>query len=120
MPGGKPIAMLCHSVEHLSPDLQSPHVNQYMYRSMIGSLIYLTAGRPDIMFVVCNCALYQANPKTSREAAVKRIFRYLKGRPKLGLWYPRGADLDLHVYSNSDYGGCNLDRKSTSGGCRYL
>ncbi|GJZ84615.1 hypothetical protein Tco_0649954, partial [Tanacetum coccineum] len=87
---------------------------------MIGSLMYLTASRPDIQFSTCLCARSQANPKESHLLAVKRIFRYLKGTPNLGLWYPKGSGFDLKAYSDSDYAGCNLDRKSTSGGCQIL
>ncbi|GJX29901.1 putative ribonuclease H-like domain-containing protein [Tanacetum coccineum] len=85
-------------------------------KSMIGSLMYLTASRPDIMFAVCACSRFQVTPKTSHLSAVKRIFRYLKGKPKLGLWYPRVSSFDLESYSDSDYAGANLDRKSTTGG----
>ncbi|XP_071728850.1 secreted RxLR effector protein 161-like [Rutidosis leptorrhynchoides] len=87
---------------------------------MIGSLLYLTASRPDIMFATCLCARYQANPKDSHYKAVKRIFRYLKGTLNLGLWYPKGSGFDLIGYTNADYAGCKLDRKSTSGGCQLL
>ncbi|KAI3808433.1 hypothetical protein L1987_24384 [Smallanthus sonchifolius] len=104
----------------LSPDLDGESVDQHLYRSMIGSLLYLTASRPDIMFAVCLCARFQANPKLSHLIAVKRILRYLKHKPKLGLWYPKTNLFDLVAYSDSDYGGCNLDRKSTSGGCQFL
>ncbi|GKG19209.1 hypothetical protein Tco_0376308, partial [Tanacetum coccineum] len=85
----------------------------------IGSLMYLTASRPDIMFAVCNCSRFQVTLKTSHLNAVKRIFRYLKGKP-LGLWYPRVSSFDLKAYSDSDYAGANLDRKSTTGGCQFL
>ncbi|GJV97963.1 putative ribonuclease H-like domain-containing protein [Tanacetum coccineum] len=85
-------------------------------RSMIGSLMYLTASRPDIMFVVCACARHQVTPKECHLHAVKRIFRYLKGHPKLGLWYPKESPFDLVAYSDSDYGGASQDRKSTTGG----
>ncbi|KAD5508036.1 hypothetical protein E3N88_15739 [Mikania micrantha] len=87
---------------------------------MICSLMYLTASRPDIMFSVCQCARYQANPKASYLIAVKRIFRYLFGKPRLGLWYPKNSKFKLFAYSDIDFGGCNLDRKSTTGGCQYL
>ncbi|GJW85571.1 putative ribonuclease H-like domain-containing protein [Tanacetum coccineum] len=92
------------------------HVN----RSMIGSLVYLTASRPDIMFAVCACARFQVTLKASHLNAVKRIFRYLKHQPKLGLWYPRDSPFELEAYSDSDYGGASLDRKSTTGGCQFL
>ncbi|GJS98312.1 putative ribonuclease H-like domain-containing protein [Tanacetum coccineum] len=85
-------------------------------RSMIGSLMYLTASRPDIMFVVCACSRFQVTLKTSHLNAVKRIFRYLKGKPKLGLWYPRVSSFDLEAYSDSNYAGANLDKKSKTGG----
>ncbi|GJX08371.1 putative ribonuclease H-like domain-containing protein [Tanacetum coccineum] len=82
-------------------------VDLYLYRSMIGSLMYLTASRPDIMFAVCTCARHQVTPKECHLHAVKRIFRYLKGHPKLGLWYPKESPFDLVAYSDSDYGGAN-------------
>nr|GEW24214.1 retrotransposon protein, putative, unclassified [Tanacetum cinerariifolium] len=92
-------------------------VDLHLYRSMIGSLMYLTASRPDIMFAVCACARHQVTPKECHLHAVKRIFRYLKGHPKLGLWYPKESPFDLVAYSDSDYGGATQDCKSTTGGC---
>ena len=90
------------------------------YRGMIGSLLYLTASRPDIMYATCFYARFQANPKESHLCGVKRIFRYLKGTPSLGLWYPKDSGFDLIGYSDSDFAGCQIDRKSTSGGCQLL
>ncbi|GJS28231.1 putative ribonuclease H-like domain-containing protein [Tanacetum coccineum] len=84
------------------------------YKSMIRSLMYLTTSRPDIMFAVCAFSRFQVTPKTSHLHAVKRIFRYLKGKPKMGLWYPKVSSFDLEAYSDSDYAGVNLDRKSTT------
>ncbi|KAJ9566192.1 hypothetical protein OSB04_002158 [Centaurea solstitialis] len=104
----------------LGPDLAGKPVDQKIYRSMIGSLLYLTATRPDIMFATCFCARFQANPKESQLAAVKRILRYLKGTPELGLWYPKDSSFELISFTDSDYGGCKLDRKSTSGSCQFL
>ncbi|GJT20119.1 putative ribonuclease H-like domain-containing protein [Tanacetum coccineum] len=104
----------------LLKDEDGEEVDVYMYRSMIGSLMYLTSSRPDIMFAVCACARYQVNPKVSHLHAVKRIFRYLKGQPKLGLWYPKDSPFDLVAYTDSDYAGASLDRKSTTGGCQFL
>ncbi|GJT00587.1 putative ribonuclease H-like domain-containing protein [Tanacetum coccineum] len=104
----------------LVKDEEATDVDVHLYRSMIGSLMYLTASRPDIMFAVCACSRFQVTPKTSHLNAVKRIFRYLKGKPKLGLWYPRVSSFDLEAYSDSDYAGANLDRKSTTGGCQFL
>ncbi|GJZ00912.1 putative ribonuclease H-like domain-containing protein [Tanacetum coccineum] len=104
----------------LNKDEEAEDVDVHLYRSMIGSLMYLTASRPDIMFAVCACARFQVTPKTSHLHAVKRIFRYLKGQPKLGLWYPRDSPFDLEAFSDSDYAGASLDRKSTTGGCQFL
>ncbi|GJT52872.1 putative ribonuclease H-like domain-containing protein [Tanacetum coccineum] len=104
----------------LVKDEEASDVDVHLYRSMIGSLMYLTASRPDIMFAVYACSRFQVTPKTSHLSAVKRIFRYLKGKPKLGLWYPRVSSFDLEAYSDSDYAGANLDRKSTTGGCQFL
>ncbi|GJV29212.1 putative ribonuclease H-like domain-containing protein [Tanacetum coccineum] len=87
---------------------------------MISSLMYLTASRPDIMFAVCACARFQVTPKASYLNAVKRISRYLKHQPKLGLWYPRDSPFELEAFSDSDYQGSSLDRKSTTGGCQFL
>ncbi|GJR30803.1 putative ribonuclease H-like domain-containing protein [Tanacetum coccineum] len=104
----------------LVKDEEANDVDVHLYRSMIGSLMYLTASRPDIMFAVCACSRFQVTPKSSHLSAVKRIFRYLKGKPKLGLWYPRVSSFDLESYSDSDYAGANLDRKSTTRGCQFL
>ncbi|KAI3714956.1 hypothetical protein L6452_21919 [Arctium lappa] len=106
--------------KQITADLEGEDVDAHHYRSMIGSLMYLTTSRPDIMFVVCVCARFQVRPKQSHFQAVKRIFRYLKGQPILGLWYPHDSPFDLLAYSDSDLGGANLDRKSTSGGCQFL
>ncbi|GJW99974.1 ribonuclease H-like domain-containing protein, partial [Tanacetum coccineum] len=78
------------------------------------------SSRPDITFSVCACARFQVTPKVSHLHVVKRIFRYLKGQPKLGLWYPRDLPFDLEAFSNSDYAGASLDKKSTIGGCQFI
>ncbi|GKA47772.1 uncharacterized mitochondrial protein-like protein [Tanacetum coccineum] len=104
----------------LVKDEDGVDVDVHVYRSMIGSLMYLTASRPDIMFAVCACARFQVTPKALHLNAVKMIFRYLKHQPKLGLWYPRDSPFELEAYSDSDYGGASLDRKSTTGGCQFL
>ncbi|GKB74755.1 putative ribonuclease H-like domain-containing protein, partial [Tanacetum coccineum] len=104
----------------LTKDEEAADVDVHFYRSMIGSLMYLTASRPDIMFAVCACSRFQVTPKTSHLHAVKRIFRYLKDKPKLGLWYPRVSTFDLEAFSDSDYAGANLDRKSTTGEAEYV
>nr|GEX59887.1 RNA-binding protein 34 [Tanacetum cinerariifolium] len=100
----------------LMKDKNAEDVDVYLYRSMIGSLMYLTSSRPDIMFVVCACARFQVTPKVSHLYALKRIFRYLKGQPKLGLWYPKDSPFEWEAYTDSDYAGASLDRKSTIGG----
>ncbi|WVZ75852.1 hypothetical protein U9M48_023876 [Paspalum notatum var. saurae] len=87
---------------------------------MIGPLLFLTATRPDIQFAVYLCARYQAFPRTSHRQAVKRIFRYLKFTPKLGLWYSSGSSLSLRGFSDADHAGCRIDRKSTSSTCQLL
>ncbi|GKC97049.1 retrovirus-related pol polyprotein from transposon TNT 1-94 [Tanacetum coccineum] len=81
---------------------------------------FVRASRPDIQFSTCLYARYQANPKESHLVAIKRIFWYLKGTLNLSLWYPKGSGFDLKAYSDSDYIRCNMDRKSTSGGCQIL
>ncbi|GJX13655.1 putative ribonuclease H-like domain-containing protein [Tanacetum coccineum] len=104
----------------LLKDSNGDDVNVHLYRLMIGSLMYLTSSRPDIMFAACACARFQVTPKVSHSHAMKRIFRYLKGQPKLGLWYPRDSPFDLVAYFDSDYAGASLDMKSTIGGCQFL
>ncbi|GJY04078.1 putative ribonuclease H-like domain-containing protein [Tanacetum coccineum] len=104
----------------LTKDEEVVAVDVHLYESMIGSLMYLTASRPDIMYAVCVCSHFQVTPKTSHLNVVKRIFKYLKGKPHLGLWYPRESPFNLEAFSYSDYGGSNLDRKSTTGGCQFL
>ena len=104
----------------LDNDENGKPVDLTQYRSMIGSLLYLTASRPDILFAVGMCARYQVCAKESHLIAVKRILRYLKGTIRVGLWYPRTESFDLIGYTDSDYAGCKLDRKSTSGGCQFL
>nr|GEW30055.1 hypothetical protein [Tanacetum cinerariifolium] len=86
-------------------DKTGKDVDIHLYRSMIGSLMYLTASRPDIMFAVCACVRHQVTPKECHLHVIKMIFRYLKGHPKLGLWYPKESPFDLVAYSDSDYGG---------------
>ncbi|GKA79808.1 hypothetical protein Tco_0786404 [Tanacetum coccineum] len=104
----------------LTKDKDGEDVDVHLYRSMIGSLMYLTSSRPDIMFSVCACSRFQVQPKVSHLNAVKRIFRYLKGQPKLGLWYLKDSPLILEAFSDSDNAGASLDRKSTTGGCQFL
>nr|GEX43641.1 uncharacterized mitochondrial protein AtMg00810-like [Tanacetum cinerariifolium] len=104
----------------LLKDKDGEEVDVHMYRSMIGSLMYLRFSRPDIMFAVCACARYQVNLKVSHLHAMKWIFRYLKGQLKLGLWYPKYYPFDLVAYTDSDYARASLDRKSTTRCCQFL
>ena len=104
----------------LDMDEKGKSVDQTKYRDMIGSLLYLTASRPNIMYSVCLCSRFQACPKESRLIAVKRIFRYLKCTIDIGLRYPKCDNFELICYSDADFGGCKIDIKSTSGTCHFL
>jgi hypothetical protein len=116
----KPIKMPMGTNDHLDLDLGSTSVDQKVYRSMIGSLLYLCASSPDIMLSACMCARFQATPKDCHLRAVKKIMRYLVLTPNLGRWYPKGSHFELLGYSEADYAGCKVDRKSTSGTCQFL
>jgi hypothetical protein len=105
---------------HVDLNKGGKSVDQKARRSMIGSLLYLYASRPDIMLSVCMCARFQSDPKECHLMAVKRILRYLVATPCFGIWYPKGSTFDLIGYSDSDYAGCKVDRKSTSGTCQFL
>nr|GEV85648.1 hypothetical protein [Tanacetum cinerariifolium] len=117
---GRSASTLIDAEKPLLKDPNREDVDVHTYRSMIGSLMYLTSSRPDIMFAVCACARFQVTPKASHLNAVKRIFRYLKGKPHLGLWYPNDSPFDLVAYSDSDYAGASMDIKSITGGCQFL
>ncbi|KAK6158979.1 hypothetical protein DH2020_006293 [Rehmannia glutinosa] len=104
----------------IDKDEKGKSVDESKYRGMIGSLLYLTASRPDILHAVCLCARFQSNPKESHMSVVKRIFRYLKGTIQYGLFYPKNENFSLKGYSDSDYAGNIDDRKSTSGSCQFL
>jgi hypothetical protein len=104
----------------LDLDPNGKEVDQKLYRSMIGSLLYLCASRPDIMLSVGMCARYQAAPKESHLMAVEKIFRYLIHTPTFGLWYLKGSSFERVGYSDSDWAGDKVDRKSTSGACQFL
>ncbi len=104
----------------LSKDDPSPEVDQKTYRSMIGSLLYLTASRLDIMHAVGMVGRFQAAPKQSHLVAVKRIFKYLKGTLTYGLWYPRNQNFQLMAYSDAGWANCVDERKSTSGGAFFF
>ncbi|KAL7587412.1 hypothetical protein Lser_V15G40923 [Lactuca serriola] len=104
----------------ISADPSGESADHKTYRGTIGSLIYLTASRPDIVFAMGVCARYQDDPKMSHMTAAKQILWYLKGSKTPGLWYPAGNDFSLQAFTNADHVGCKLDRKSTSGGCQFL
>nr|GEX01618.1 hypothetical protein [Tanacetum cinerariifolium] len=108
------------TLKPLLKDENAKDVDFHLYRSMISSLMYLRSSRPDIMFAVSACIRFQVTPKVSHLHAMKLIFRYLKGQPKLGLWYPTNSPFNLEAYTNSDYAGTSLDRKSTTGCCQFL
>jgi len=95
-------------------------VDQKLYRSMIGSLLYVTSSRSDVMFSVCMYARFQASPSESYLKATKRILMYLKHTQNVGLWYPKGAKFELIGYSELDYVGCKVERRSTSSTCQLL
>jgi hypothetical protein len=104
----------------LGPDEDGEAVDQREYRSMIGSLLYLTVTRPDIQFTVGLCARFQASPCSSHWMAIQWIFRYLKHTPEFGIWYSGSSSLDLVGFSDADFVGCGIDRKSTSTTCHFL
>jgi hypothetical protein len=106
--------------DHLDLNLGGTSVDQKVYCFMIGSLIYLCASRSDIMLSVCTCVRFQATPKSCHLKAVKRIMRYLVLTPNLDLWYHKGPRFELLGYSNGDYDGCKVDKKSTSGTCQFV
>jgi hypothetical protein len=120
MKDAKPIKTPMETNGHLDLDTGGKSIDQKVYRSMIGSLLYLCASRSDIMLFVCMCARFQADQKEVHLRAVKRILRYLVHSPKFGLWYPKGSTFDLIGYSDADWAGCKIDRNSTSGTCQFL
>jgi hypothetical protein len=116
----KPISTPMGTNDQLGVDASGNMVDQKQYRSIIGSLLYVTASRSDVMFTMCKCARYQASPRESHMKATKRILRYLKGTHDIGLWFSKGSNFKLIGYSDSDYGGCKIDRISTSSTCQLL
>jgi hypothetical protein len=116
----KPLSTSMSSAASLGPDEDDEVVDQREYRSMIGSLLYLTATQSDIQFTVGLCASFQASPHSSHRTAVQWIFRYLKHTPEFGIWYSVFSSLDLVGFSDADFAGCGIDQKSTSGTCHFL
>jgi hypothetical protein len=117
MKDAKPAKTQVGTDGHLDLNKEGKSVDQKTYRSMIGSLLYLCASRPDIMLSVCMCARLQSDPKECHLVAIKRILKYLVSTSGFGIQYPKGSNFDLINYSDSDYAGCKVDRKSTSGTC---
>nr|GFC02175.1 putative ribonuclease H-like domain-containing protein [Tanacetum cinerariifolium] len=117
---GKPASTPIDIEKPLLKDPDGKDMDVHTYKLMIVSSMYLTSSRPDIMFDVCACVRFQVTPKASHLHAVKRIFRFLKGKPHLGLWYPKDLSFNLVAYSDSDYTRASLDRKTTTGGCQFL
>ncbi|GJR22241.1 retrovirus-related pol polyprotein from transposon TNT 1-94 [Tanacetum coccineum] len=104
----------------LDEDTQGKVVDPTHYRGMVGTLMYLTASRPDLTFVVCMCAQYQAKPTEKHLHAIKRIFKYLRGIVNRGLWYPTDSSIALTAYADADHAGCQDTRRSTSGSMQLL
>jgi len=120
MENAKHIATPMSTACYLDKDETGQSIDIKKYRGMIGSLLYLSASRPDIMFSVCMCARFHANPKESHLSAVKRIMRYLLGTINIGLWYPKNSTCNLIGYSNSDFVGSKTDKNSTSRTCHFI
>nr|GFC80008.1 uncharacterized mitochondrial protein AtMg00810-like [Tanacetum cinerariifolium] len=104
----------------LDEDLSRTPVDQTRFRSMVGSLMYLTASRPNLVFAICMCARYQAKPTKKHLEALKRVFQYLKGTINWGLWYPKDTAMALTAYADADHAGCQDTRRSTSGSAQFL
>ncbi|GJS95220.1 hypothetical protein Tco_0802188 [Tanacetum coccineum] len=104
----------------LDEDLQGIPVDPTYYHGMIGSLMYLTSSKPDLVFAICMCTRYQAKPTEKHLHAVKRIFRYLKGTTNMGLWYWKDTGIALTAYADADHAGCQDTRRSTSGSAQFL
>ncbi|XP_070035800.1 uncharacterized mitochondrial protein AtMg00810-like [Nicotiana tomentosiformis] len=120
MEDSKEIDTLIATATKLDIDEPDSSVDQKLYRGMIGSLLYLTSSRPDIVISVGLCARFQANPKESHLIVVKRILRYLKGTTDLCLWYLKGSNFNLVGYADADFAGFLVDRKSTVGMAHFL
>jgi hypothetical protein len=116
----KPLSTPMSTTMALDEDKEGEAVYQKEYQSMIRSLLYLTATRSDIQFVVCLCTRFQSSPRTSHRQAVKRILRYLRFTSEFGLWFSASSFLSLCEYSDADYAGCCVERKSILGTCQFL
>jgi hypothetical protein len=116
----KPVSTPMSTATVLDPDKNGEVVDKREYRSMIGSLLYIMAVRPDIQFTVCLCAHFQASPHSSHQTTIQRIFSYLKYTLEFGIWYSTSSLLDLVGFSDADFAGCGIDQKSTSDTCYFL
>nr|ABB46679.2 retrotransposon protein, putative, unclassified [Oryza sativa Japonica Group] len=116
----KPISTPIGFTAVLDPDEDGEAVDQKEYRSMIGSLLYLIASRLDIQLAMCLYTRFPASPRASHRQAIKRIMRYLNHTLEFGIWYSTSSSICLSGYSDTDFGGCRIDRKSTSGICHFL
>nr|GFA56447.1 retrovirus-related Pol polyprotein from transposon TNT 1-94 [Tanacetum cinerariifolium] len=104
----------------LDEDKEGKVVDPSHYPSMIGTLFYLTASRPDLQFAICMYAWYQARPTEKHLHAVKRIFRYLRGTVNRGLWYSKDSSITLTAFADADHAGCQNTCRSTSGSLQFL
>ncbi|GJR01255.1 retrovirus-related pol polyprotein from transposon TNT 1-94 [Tanacetum coccineum] len=104
----------------LDEDPNGTPVDPTRYRGMVGSLMYLTASLPDLVFIVCMCGQYQAKPTEKHLTAIKRVFRYLKRTINMGLWYPKDTSFKLTAFADADHAGCQDSRKSISGSAQFL
>lgn len=104
----------------LTPSLEKPVAYMTLYRQMIGSSMYLTSSRPNIMFSVCYYARFKVNPREPDMMAVKNIFRYLKQTSSLSLRYTAKSRFFVQAFSYANLVGCGLDRKNTTSGCQFL
>jgi hypothetical protein len=116
----KPVSNLMSSAASLGPDKDGEAVDQREYKSMIGSILYLTVTRSGIQFVAGLCARFQASPRSSHRMAVQRVFRYLKHTSEFRTWYSASSSLDLVGFSDANFVGCGIDRKITFGTCHFL
>jgi len=117
---GKIMTNVMHPSSNLNKDENGKPIYEKEYKRLIGSLLYLTASRPDIIFVVGLCACFQTSPRESHLTTVKRIFRYLVGAIDIGLWHNKGSCFDLIAHCDADHTGDKIERKSTSGACLFL
>jgi hypothetical protein len=116
----KPVSTSMSSAASLGPDEDGEAVDQREYMSMISSLLYLTATRPDIQFAVGLCMCFQSSPRSSYRTTVQQVFSYLKHTPGFGICYSASSSLDLDGFSNADFAGCGIDRKKTFRTCHFL